>query len=131
VRLRIGRFEAGNEISLLRPLIPAVVNGFVEEVRVLWLPLTWGIVREIQHFGRYSEGLRRFEQVECLCQPLRDRDGKKIVFLAFHGKAHMREVHVLSQRTDRFLVDGLVGGESAISKALEDLKDGDTIKVKE
>jgi len=117
VRLRIGRFEAGNETSLLRPLIPAVVNGFVEEVRVLWLPLTWGIVREIQHFGRYSEGLRRLEQVECLCQPLRDRDGKKIVFLAFHGKAHMREVHVLSQRTDRFLVDGLVGGESAISKA--------------
>jgi hypothetical protein len=66
VRLRIGRFEAGNETSLLRPLIRAVVNGFVEEVSVLWLPLTWGIVREIQQFGRHSEGLRRFEQVECL-----------------------------------------------------------------
>jgi len=54
VRLRIGRFEAGNGTSILRRLIPAVVNGLVEEVRVLWLPLTWGIVREIQHFGRHS-----------------------------------------------------------------------------
>src|SRR5579872_1970274 len=31
---------------------------------------------------------------------LRDHDGKKVVFLAFDGKAHMREVHVLSQRSD-------------------------------
>jgi hypothetical protein len=42
----------------------------------------------------------------------------------------MREVHVLSQRTDGFLVDGLVGGENVITKAPQDLKDGDTIKVK-
>ena len=61
---------------------------------------------------------------------LRDHDGKKVVFLAFDGKAHLREVHVLSQRTDGFLVDGLVGGESVITKAPQDLKDGDTIKVK-
>jgi HlyD family secretion protein len=61
---------------------------------------------------------------------LRDHDGKKIVFLAFDGKAHMREVHVLSQRTEGFLVDGLVGGESVITKAPQELKDGDTIKVK-
>jgi HlyD family secretion protein len=61
---------------------------------------------------------------------LRDHDGKKVVFLAFDGKAHIREVHVLSQRTDGFLVDGLVGGESVITKAPQDLKDGDTIKVK-
>src|SRR5580698_8603539 len=61
---------------------------------------------------------------------LRDHDGKKIVFLAFNGKAHMREVHVLSQRTDGFLVDGLVGGESVISQGPPDLKDGDTIKIK-
>ncbi len=57
-------------------------------------------------------------------------DGKKVVFLAFDGKARMREVHVLSQRTDGFLVDGLVGGESVISKGPQDLKDGDTIKIK-
>jgi HlyD family secretion protein len=61
---------------------------------------------------------------------LRDHEGKKIVFLAFDGKAHMREVHVLSQRTEGFLVDGLVGGESVITKAPPELKDGDTIKVK-
>src|ERR1700735_5018440 len=61
---------------------------------------------------------------------LRDHDGKKVVFLAFDGKARMREVHVLSQRTDGFLVDGLVGGENVITKAPQDLKDGDTIKVK-
>src|SRR5579872_7224249 len=46
------------------------------------------------------------------------------------GKAHMREVHVLSQRSDGFLVDGLVGGESVITKGPQDLKDGDSIKVK-
>ena len=61
---------------------------------------------------------------------VRDQDGKKVVFLAFDGKARIREVHVLSQRTDGFLVDGLVGGESVIIKGPQDLKDGDTIKVK-
>lgn len=61
---------------------------------------------------------------------LRDRDGKKVVYLAFDGKAHLREVHVLSQRTDGFLVDGLVGGESVITTAPQDLKDGDSIKIK-
>jgi HlyD family secretion protein len=59
-----------------------------------------------------------------------DHDGKKVVFLAFDGKARMREVHVLSQRSDGFLVDGLVGGESVISKGPQDLKDGDKIKIK-
>lgn len=61
---------------------------------------------------------------------LRDHDGKKVVFLAFDGKARMREVHILSQRTDGFLVDGLVGGESVISKGPQDLRDGDAIKIK-
>jgi HlyD family secretion protein len=61
---------------------------------------------------------------------LKDHDGKKVVYLAFDGKARMREVHVLSQRTDGFLVDGLVGGESVISTPPQDLKDGDSIKIK-
>jgi HlyD family secretion protein len=61
---------------------------------------------------------------------LRDHDGKKVVFLAFDGKTRMREVHILSQRTDGFLVDGLVGGESVISAGPQDLKDGETIKIK-
>ncbi len=60
---------------------------------------------------------------------VRDNDGKKVVFLAFDGKARMREVHVISQRTDGFLVDGLVGGESVITKGPADLKDGASIKI--
>ena len=61
---------------------------------------------------------------------LRDHDGKKIVLIAFDGKARLREVHVLSQRSDGSLVNGLVGGESVISKGPQDLKDGDAIKIK-
>ena len=61
---------------------------------------------------------------------LRDHDGKKVVFLAFDGKARMREVHVMSQRTDGFLVDGLVGGENVISAGPQDLQEGETIKIK-
>lgn len=60
---------------------------------------------------------------------LRDHDGKKVVFLAFDGKARMRVVHVLSQRSDGFLVEGLVGGESVITSGPQDLKDGDKIKI--
>jgi HlyD family secretion protein len=61
---------------------------------------------------------------------LRDHDGKKVVFVAFDGKARMKEVHVMSQRSDGFLVEGLVGGESVISKGPAELKDGDSIKIK-
>jgi len=61
---------------------------------------------------------------------LRDHDGKKVVYIAFEGKAHMREVQVLSQRSDGFLVNGLVGGENLISNGPQDLKDGDKIKIK-
>jgi len=61
---------------------------------------------------------------------IRDRDGKKIVLIAFNGKAVAREIHVLSQRADGALVDGLVGGESVITTAPATLKDGDKIKIK-
>jgi HlyD family secretion protein len=61
---------------------------------------------------------------------MHDRDGKKIVFLAFNGKAVAREVHVTSQRSDGALVDGLVGGERVINNAPATLKDGDRIKIK-
>src|SRR5271166_5506297 len=61
---------------------------------------------------------------------IRDRDGKKIVFLAYNGKAVAREVHTVSQRSDGALVDGLVGGESVITTAPSTLKDGDKIKIK-
>jgi HlyD family secretion protein len=61
---------------------------------------------------------------------IRDREGKKIVLIAYSGKAVAREVHVVSQRADGALVDGLVGGESVITAAPATLKDGDKIKIK-
>src|SRR5712692_964670 len=61
---------------------------------------------------------------------VRDRNGKKVVFLAFNGKALMREVHIVGQRSGGYLVNGLVGGESIITSAPQDLKDGSKIKVK-
>ena len=61
---------------------------------------------------------------------MRDHDGKKIVYLAYGGKAVAREIHIVSQRADGALVDGLVGGESVITSAPTTLKDGDKIKIK-
>jgi len=61
---------------------------------------------------------------------VRDREGKKVVFLSFNGKALMREVHVVSQRSGGFLVSGLTGGEDVITTAPADLKDGEKIKIK-
>ena len=61
---------------------------------------------------------------------IRDRDGKKIVLIAYSGKAVAREIHVTSQRADGALVDGLVGGENVITAAPATLKDGDKIKIK-
>jgi HlyD family secretion protein len=61
---------------------------------------------------------------------IRDRDGKKIVLIAFNSRAVAREVHLLSQRSDGALVDGLVGGENVITSAPATLKDGDKIKIK-
>ena len=61
---------------------------------------------------------------------VRDRDGKKVVFLAFDGKAMAREVKILSQRSGGVLVQGLNGGEDVITTAPQDLKDGEKIKIK-
>jgi len=61
---------------------------------------------------------------------VRDHDGKKVVFLAFNGKALMREVQIISQRSGGVLVGGLVGGESVITTGPPSLKDGDKIKLK-
>jgi HlyD family secretion protein len=61
---------------------------------------------------------------------IRDIDGKKIVLVAFNGKAIAREIHITSQRADGALVEGLVGGESVITSAPATLKDGDKIKIK-
>src|SRR5215469_1784338 len=61
---------------------------------------------------------------------LRDADGKKYVLLAFEGKAMRRDVKILSQRNGGALVSGLNGGESVITTANGNLKDGDKIKIK-
>jgi HlyD family secretion protein len=61
---------------------------------------------------------------------VRDRDGKKVVLIAYNGKAAARQIRVLSQRSEGYLVDGLVGGESVITTAPQDVKDGDKIKIK-
>ncbi|HTF42301.1 MAG TPA: efflux RND transporter periplasmic adaptor subunit, partial [Terriglobales bacterium] len=59
-----------------------------------------------------------------------DRAGKKIVFLSFNGRAMVREVKILSQRSGGMLVQGLNGGEDVITAAPADLQDGDKIKIK-
>jgi HlyD family secretion protein len=61
---------------------------------------------------------------------IRERDGKKMVLIAFDGRAVGREIHILGQRSDGALVDGLVGGENVITTAPPALKDGDKIKIK-
>jgi HlyD family secretion protein len=61
---------------------------------------------------------------------MHDLDGKKTVYIAYNGRAVAREIHVVSPRADGALVDGLVGGESVITSAPANLKDGDKIKIK-
>jgi HlyD family secretion protein len=61
---------------------------------------------------------------------VRDKDGKKVVFLVFNGKAVTREIHIRNQRRGGYLVDGLVGGETLITAGPENLKDGQPIKIK-
>ena len=63
-------------------------------------------------------------------QPGGQRAGKKVVFVAFNGKAMIRDVQVLSQRSGGLLVQGLNGGEDVITSPPQDLKDGDKIKIK-
>ena len=46
---------------------------------------------------------------------VRDRDGKKVVFIVLNGKAHEARVKILAQRSGGYLVDGPNGGENVIS----------------
>jgi HlyD family secretion protein len=61
---------------------------------------------------------------------IHDENGKKVIFLAFDGKALKREVQVISQRSSGFTVKGLNGGENVITSAPSTLKNGDRIKIK-
>src|SRR5438270_1140273 len=60
-----------------------------------------------------------------------DSGGKRMVMIAFNGHAVAREIKVISQRSDGYLVDGLTGGEDVIVNAPADLKDGDRVKIKQ
>jgi HlyD family secretion protein len=59
-----------------------------------------------------------------------DREGEKVVFIAFNGRALMRKVHIISSRSGGYLVDGLVGGENVITGPGETLKDGAKIQIR-
>src|SRR6202049_5171980 len=61
---------------------------------------------------------------------IHDRDGKKLVFVAFGGKAISRAVKIQAQRSGGVLVQGLNGGEDVITSAPQELKDGEKIKIK-
>ena len=61
---------------------------------------------------------------------IHDRGGKKVVFLAFDGKALSREVKIQAQRSGGVMVQGLNGGEDVITSAPRELKEGEKIKVK-
>jgi HlyD family secretion protein len=63
-------------------------------------------------------------------QALRDKDGSKFVFIVFNGRTLRRDVHVLGPRSGGYLVDSLVGGESVVTSAPPDLKDGQKIRIK-
>lgn len=61
---------------------------------------------------------------------VRDKNGNKLVFVAFRDRAKAREVKVIAQRNDGYLVEGLMGGEDVIVRPPADLKDGDKIRLK-
>ncbi len=61
---------------------------------------------------------------------VRDHNGKKVVFVAFHGRATFREVRIKGTRGNGYLVEGLAGGENVITAGPTDLRDGDRIKIK-
>jgi HlyD family secretion protein len=63
-------------------------------------------------------------------QALRDKDGTKFVLIVLNGRTLRREVHVLGPRSGGYLVDSLVGGESVVTAAPADLKDGQKIRIK-
>jgi len=61
---------------------------------------------------------------------VRDHDGKKVVFIVLNGKAVMKTVKILEQRSTGYLVDGPINGENVISSPPENLKDGQSIRIK-
>jgi HlyD family secretion protein len=61
---------------------------------------------------------------------IRDHDGKKVVYIVLNGKAVMKTVRILEQRSNAYLVDGPINGENVISSPPDNLKDGQSIRIK-
>jgi HlyD family secretion protein len=61
---------------------------------------------------------------------VRDSNGKKQVFILYKEHAKVRDVTVVSQRSNGYLVEGLTGGEDVIVRPPADLKDGDKVRLK-
>ncbi len=61
---------------------------------------------------------------------VRDHDGKKVVFIVSDNKAVMKQVRILSQRSNGYLVDGPINGENVITSGPQNLKDGQSIRIK-
>jgi hypothetical protein len=61
---------------------------------------------------------------------VRDHDGKKVVFIVRDEKAVEKQVRILQQRSNGYLVDGPINGENVITSGPADLKDGQSIKIK-
>jgi HlyD family secretion protein len=61
---------------------------------------------------------------------VKDSGGKKVVFIVYKEHAKAREVKVVAQRNDGYLVEGLTGGEDVIVRPPADLKDGEKIRLK-
>ncbi len=61
---------------------------------------------------------------------VRDRDGKKFVFLVEGGKAVRHDVNVVGPRSGGFAVDGIKEGAEVVTTAPATIKDGDSIKLK-
>jgi len=61
---------------------------------------------------------------------VRDHDGKKVVFIVSNGKIAMKNVRIVQQRSNGYLVDGPINGENVVTNGPEDLKDGQSVKIK-
>jgi multidrug efflux pump subunit AcrA (membrane-fusion protein) len=61
---------------------------------------------------------------------VRDLDGKKVVFIVSENKAVMKQVRILGQRSNGYLVDGPINGENVVTNGPANLKDGQSIRIK-
>jgi len=61
---------------------------------------------------------------------VRDHDGKKVVFIVTNGKVVMKNVRIVQQRSNGYLVDGPINRENVVTNGPENLKDGQSVKIK-